>query len=79
MNPTESRRLAEQLFRRQSVAHTNAKEREALSREVQRKIEYLRQLRLAVQAQRVSDLSTTHATDFDRGRRRRRRNARAEN
>jgi hypothetical protein len=55
MNRTEARRLAEQ---------PNVKEYEARSREVQRKIEYLRRLRFAVQARQISDLSTTgNATD----------------
>lgn len=79
MNPTELRRLAEQLFSRRPDARTNVKEYEARSREVQRKIEHLRQLRLA-QAQRVSDISTTGTQRIlTAGVAGRRLNARAEN
>jgi hypothetical protein len=59
MNSTDARRQAERLFSRRSAARTTVNEYEARSREVRRKIEYLRRLRLAAQAQRVSDLSTT--------------------
>jgi type II secretory pathway pseudopilin PulG len=53
MDPTEARRQSGQPFSRRSAARTNVNEYEARSREVQRKIEYLRQLRSAVQERQL--------------------------
>jgi hypothetical protein len=55
MNSAHARRQAEQLFSRRSSARTTVNEYEARSREVRRKIEYLRQLRLSAQARRAQE------------------------
>jgi hypothetical protein len=65
-NFTEARRQAEQLISHRSAARTTVNEKEARSREVQRKIEYLRQLHLAANAQRTQDLSNSGHRTGDR-------------
>jgi hypothetical protein len=50
MNSAEARRQAEKLFSQPAAARPGVNEYEARSREIQQKIETLRQLRLAAQA-----------------------------
>jgi hypothetical protein len=79
MNSTDARRQAEQLFSRRPASCTTTNEYEARSHEVRQKIEYLRQLRFAVQAQQISNLSATGTPRILNRGRPGRLNARAEN
>jgi hypothetical protein len=59
MNSTEARRQAERFFSQPSSARAGVDEYEARSRAVQQKMEYLRRLRLSVQARQTEDLTNS--------------------